>query len=71
MSRVVLFSMIVFAVIPTVAFKSVFQNSSILCFFSSMQYSAHTYTALFYSVYNVYKVVHTRKGSMLLALAMV
>ncbi|CAF1920062.1 unnamed protein product [Brassica oleracea var. botrytis] len=42
MSRVVLFSMIVFAVIPTVAFN----------------------------VYNVYKVVHTRKGSMLLALAM-
>ncbi|CAH8351537.1 unnamed protein product [Eruca vesicaria subsp. sativa] len=42
MSRVVLFTMIVFAVIPTVAFN----------------------------VYNVYKVVQSRKGSMLLALAM-
>uniref|UniRef100_M4ECK9 Aminoalcoholphosphotransferase n=1 Tax=Brassica campestris TaxID=3711 RepID=M4ECK9_BRACM len=42
MSRVVLFSMIVFAVIPTVAFN----------------------------VSNVYKVVQSRKGSMLLALAM-
>ncbi|XP_056845852.1 choline/ethanolaminephosphotransferase 2 isoform X1 [Raphanus sativus] len=42
MSRVVLFTMIVFAVIPTVAFN----------------------------VYNVYKVVQSRKGSMFLALAM-
>lgn len=36
-----------------------------------MHYSAHTYAASFYSVSNVYKVVQSRKGSMLLALAMV
>jgi len=36
-----------------------------------MPCSAYTHTASFYSTSNVYKVVHSRNGSMLLALAMV
>lgn len=65
--------MIAFAVIPTLSLKWVFWK--IQWSYMSNSYCAllcsHARCFIFYSVSSVYKVVQLRKGSMLLALAMV
>ncbi|KAF7126599.1 hypothetical protein RHSIM_Rhsim11G0182800 [Rhododendron simsii] len=72
----VLFLMISSAVIPTISFKLLLQNefeflnslSQVLAYVID-EFPLHG-VMLYCSVYNVYKVVQGRKGSMLLALAM-
>ena len=69
-SRVVLITMVAFAVIPTLAFRWVLWEFNDLVFQTLTMHFA-LLTSLFYSVSNVYKVIQPRKGSMFVALSMV
>lgn len=69
-SRVVLITMVAFAVIPTLAFRWVLWEFNDLAFQTLSMHFA-LLTSLFYSVSNVYKVIQPRKGSMFVALSMV
>ncbi|KAH7556850.1 hypothetical protein JRO89_XS11G0003000 [Xanthoceras sorbifolium] len=65
--RAVLYMMLLFGAIPTVFFKA----EMLACYGFLLNVSLNlAYVVLFCSVSNVYKVVQARKGSMLLALAM-
>ncbi|KAL0424824.1 UNVERIFIED_CONTAM: Choline/ethanolaminephosphotransferase 1 [Sesamum radiatum] len=68
MYKAALFLMIIFAVIPTISCKALV--SFRIIFSAIVNLNGSKETVLLGSVHNVYKVVQARKGSMLLALAM-